>query len=566
MRRAKSAEITRTGTRVEKTRHRRRRLVVALALAGLGGVSLGACSLALEFLECRDNDDCQSVDEGSPIRACNSENKCVEAADIECTSNTQCGDLFGSSFICGVAARCVNTTTAECEPVVWPEGVDRDKVVFLGSIMPLGAAFLDIVQPLENAIDLAIQDFNNTTELPGGRSIAWIACNSEGLPDKAVAAAEHLSNAVGTPAVIGPAFSENVIKVADEVTVPAGVFTITPSATSKTITTLNDDNLVWRPIPSDVYQANALTDFVLNVQDPAPDTVVFLAKDDAYGEGLLLDASSRIEEGVAAFSAIVYPNPATLSSDELTQSLGAVIGQAFALSPDTVVIAGTSEAEPIILGYLLAWADLPADSRPELPVFVVTHGAVPVLESTIESVPDPTLQALMYTKLEGVAPIIHDVENFEVYNTRYKITFGNKDAITSSSLSYDSAMVAILAMATIPAGETITGARIAEGMARLVDANAAEISFGDDAVNLSFIKDARNTLEQGGSVNLKGVSGELDFQLDTGEVRVDLINWHLVERNPGDYTDALLDPQRVYLLNPAPAEDGQWIHCDMLGC
>ena len=546
------------------------RRIGALAIAGFAAGYLSGCSLIVDFTECRNNDDCASIDDDGPVRACSSESVCVEAAQIECTSNTQCGDLFGSSFVCGLgeegAARCVNTTTSECEPIVWPEEWDHDKVVLLGSIMPVGELFADIVQPLENAVELAIQDFNKTTELPGGRKIAWIACNSGGVAEQAAAAAEHLSNAVGVPAIVGPIFSENVIEVASEVTVPAGVFTITPAASSPSITTLNDDGLVWRPISSDVYQASALSDWVLTVREPKPDSVVFLAKNDAYGQGLLIDAGGKIEGGVSSFTSISYSNPATLTEDELVAEYGAVIGQAFAANPDTIVIAGTNEAAELILGYLLVWGDIPEAQRPELPTFLVSHGAVPILESALEAAGDPLLQQLLYTKLFGVAPIIHDPVNFDVYNSRYKVLFGNKDAITSSSLAYDAALVPILAMATIDGQDRVTGAAIADGIARLVDKSGAVISFGDDPVGLSFIRDARNTLEQGGGVDLKGVSGELDFDLSTGEVRVNLINWSLVPKSVDDPSDALLAPANVYVLGDEPATSGVWVTCEMAGC
>lgn len=565
--------VSRFAAVFEGDRGARRRIargLGTLAIAGFAAGYLSGCSLIVEFTECRNNDDCASLDGDGPVRACSSDNVCVEAAQIECTGHSQCGELFGSSFVCGLgdegAARCVNTTTSECEPIVWPDDWDHDKVVLLGSIMPVSELFADIVQPLENAVELAIQDFNKTTELPGGRKIAWIACNSSGVADQAITAADHLSNSVGVPAIIGPIFSESVIEVASEVTVPAGVFTITPAASSPSISTLNDDGLVWRPISSDVYQASALADWVLTVQEPAPDSVVFLGKNDAYGQGLLIEGGAKIEAGVTNYTSITYSNPATLTEEQLVAEYGAVIGQAFAANPDTIVIAGTNEVRELILGYLLVWGDIPEAQRPELPTFIVTHGAVPVLESTLEAAGDPLLQQLLYTKLFGVAPIIHDPSNFDVYNSRYKVLFGNKDAITSSSLSYDSALVSILAMATIDGQERVTGAAIADGIARLVDKGGTEISFGDDPVGLSFIRDARNILEQGGGVDLKGVSGELDFDLEVGEVRVNLINWNLVPRTEGDPSDALLAPANVYVLGDPPATSGQWITCEMAGC
>ena len=145
--------------------------------------------------------------------------------------------------------------------------------------------------PLQNAVQLAIEDYNRTTDLPGGKRVAWLACDDAGSADKAIAAAQHLTGTLKVAAIVGPVFSEQVIDVATQVTIPAGTFLITPSATSKQITTLDDDNLVWRPISSDVYQANALADRTTLLM---PGRVAMLGKADAYGKGIISDVTKRL--------------------------------------------------------------------------------------------------------------------------------------------------------------------------------------------------------------------------------------------------------------------------------
>src|SRR5690606_18405707 len=124
----------------------------------------------------------------------------------------------------------------------WPEGASRDKVVFLGSIIPVNPPYDAITVPLQNAINLAVEDFNTTTELQGGRKVAWVVCDDGGRSDNAVAAAKHLTETLGAPAIIGPVFSESVLKIAQDVTIPAGAFVITPTASSEQLTTLGDKN------------------------------------------------------------------------------------------------------------------------------------------------------------------------------------------------------------------------------------------------------------------------------------------------------------------------------------
>ena len=214
----------------------------------------------------------------------------------------------------------------------------------------------------------------------------------------------------------------------------------------------------------------------------------------------------------------------------------------------------------IIQGYISTWAGMPDDSRPNMPRFLVTHGAVPSLTTIVETLPNPTLQALIRPQLLGISPVILDEENYSVFNTRYKITFNDQNAITSSSLSYDAAMVTMLAMATI-GDAAITGRGIRDGMPRLIEGD--EVSFGSDQIGLSFIPEARNALAQGQSVDLRGVSGELDFQIETGEVRTNLIHWGLVETTMGNPADVELEARCLYVLDPDPASvTGAWMGCD----
>ena len=59
-------------------------------------------------------------------------------------------------------------------------------------------------------------------------------------------------------------------------------------------------------------------------------------------------------------------------------------------------------------------------------------------------------------------------------------------------------------------------------------------------------------------MDLQGVSGELDFDLSTGEVRTNIVGWDLAPKS-GTEDIAALSQGRVYILNPIPAVDGTWV-------
>ena len=467
-----------------------------------------------------------------------------------CSLNSECIALHDEDWLCNPQGECMDGITSECLIVQYPEGEDPDNVIWLGSIMPTSPPFDTLVQPIQNATQLAIEDFNKEANLNNGEKLAWIACDSRGSTDLAQVAAQHLVD-VGVPAIIGPIFSEAVIDVAENVTVDNDVFLITPTGTNKAITTLADNNLVWRPITSDVYQANALADRMNAVASQTSTTILF--KNDAYGNDLAIDAYGALD-GALANNTTTYAYNVFADQQDLLDEIGTVLGQVLAqpTPPETVVIVGTSEAAAIILTYLQTAAQINPALIPQK--FIVSHGAVPAMIDAVNLAPDEPTKGALYALMEGVAPIIFDEENFNAFNIRYKIKFMDQDAITTSSLSYDSTLVAAFGIAAIPDGDPITGSNIAAQMEKLVDQDATLISFSGGT---AFIDTAVNNLTAGNPVNLKGVSGELDFDLSTGEVRTNYLGWTSVPIG-GDLNSPTIEPQRIYVLNPGDATDGNW--------
>lgn len=579
---------------------------VSLCLAG--GLALGACSAIVEFAECKADIDCAGAGDGyvcGPAGACVPGEAPATGSDatteppvpttgegttttgepgdttttaettgttepstdtttggpLTCAAHTECTTALGPDHVCGKEGACISALTPECQTLQWPGGEPNDKVVWLGSVMSASPPFDALVLPLQNAVQLAVEDFNANTELQGGYKVAWLACDDHGDAQRAVAAAQHLSGTIGAPAIVGPIFSELVLLLAEEVTVASETLLFSPTASAKSITGLADEGLVWRTISSDIYQASALADRLTQLE-PAPERVAVLAKEDAYGKGLLMDTVARItsEQPALEVSAHPYPNPVGLTPEQIMNMYPTIVASAWGKAgehPDTIILIGTNEVLDLILGFMLAWsAENPA---PQPPRVIVSHGVVPTLPQLIDKAMSQPLKTLLMSITEGVAPVIFDTENFANFNIRYKIRFNDQEPITASSLSYDAALVTMLAMAAVPEGEPVTGPAIAANIAKLVDKQGTKVSFGDvEGAVLTFLKKARNALVTGGTVDLRGVSGELDFDLEAGEVRTDLIGWGIdPKQNMPDV--GVLAPKRTYILEPPPSVEGAWM-------
>ncbi len=514
-------------------------------LAAATSSLLGSCSLVLEFDECRTDDDCSNS--GGETLICNTERLVCETrpdpADVVCEDFGTCTDLFGEDSTCGAQGRCAMLTSDECTKVLRPSGAAPDEIVWIGSILATSEPFTSTVVPIENAIELAVDDFNSVTSLPDGRKVGWIACDSEGSSSTAADAAEHLIDDVGVPAIIGPALSTEVLALAPTV-VDSGTFMISPSATAASIADLDDSGLIWRTISGDAVQANAIADRIASL-DPPPASILVLAKNDAYGVGLFEPMIQRLAAelpGVPTGS-LLYPDPVGLDSDEVERAYATVIAEGFAQEADTIVFLGASEVLEVLRAYLLAWNN----TGIPLPRFVVSHGAVPSLLTATGLVADSFAPTLM-SSLEGVSPAIQDPTNFEAFNIRYRVVYEDANPLSASPLGYDAAMVTLLGMV---AGGADGGVDVASAMPRLADASGTAVPLGD----VQAVLDARELLVSGANLDIGGVSGPLDFDLVAGEISSNYVGWDVVPQN-GDPAQGQLVPRRAYVLESAV--EGTW--------
>jgi len=520
--------------------------------AGLGAslaLSLGlGCSVVLDFPQCVEDADCTNA-EGVELVCRNS--ACMEpipADTVACSTDAECQAAFDETVVCGVQGSCASLQSERCELRIRPGGTP-DEIAYIGSVLPRTGTYADRGVPLENAVQLAVEDWNDTARLPGGRRVAWVACDSLGRPEDAAAATNELL-AAGITAIVGPALSSEAVSVAN-LAAPADVLVMSPTASARVLAQLNDNGLVWRTIGNDVVQAAGIADRIAELE-PVPQRVVAMVKNDLYGQTLVDDLASRLT-GVlpeGGLGTLLYSEiDAFDDTDELLSEYGTRVAAAFDADPDLIVILGSVEARELVLFYLEAWAN--ADPRPPLPRFLVSSEAVPVLEPIVQGVSSSFRDTLM-ANLEGVTHATRDDSAYSPFEIRYGIRFADQAAAgLDAGLAYDATMTILLALSALPAGDA-TGSEIAGAMARLADPAGMEVSFGE---GLSFIDTVQQALEAGDGVRLRGVSGPLEFDLDSGDTRRGLDGWDVEAASGGPRIRA----NRRYVLDEGSSINGTWM-------
>ncbi len=132
------------------------------------------------------------------------------------------------------------------------------------------------------AFDLALRHVNEAGGVLGS-PVEGVAAGFTRDPQTGVEAARRLVETEGVHAIVGPTASAVSLPVAETVSGPAEVPTISPSATSPQLTVAADDGYFFRTALSDSAQGPVLARLT---EERGFDSVGMLYVDDPYGQGL----------------------------------------------------------------------------------------------------------------------------------------------------------------------------------------------------------------------------------------------------------------------------------------
>jgi branched-chain amino acid transport system substrate-binding protein len=152
--------------------------------------------------------------------------------------------------------------------------------VNIGNPMAMTGPIPDLNAPIAAAVDLAAANINAQGGMfADGETLNIIRADSACDPVAAVDAVTKLINVNGVTAIVGPVCSGATIAQAESVAIPAGVLTLSVSASSPAITNMEDGtDLMFRAAASDAYQGVALAE--LAMANGFTDIAVSYANDD----------------------------------------------------------------------------------------------------------------------------------------------------------------------------------------------------------------------------------------------------------------------------------------------
>ena len=168
--------------------------------------------------------------------------------------------------------------------VAAPNAANADEVTALkiGLLMDLSSGSAEVWRDRQRAFELAIKHVNaggGVFGLPVAAAVGDATAN----PEKAVAAARHLVEVEGVHAIVGPNASASALPIAARMIGPAGIPTISFSATSPELTGVADSDFLFRTALSDISQGPVLARVA---REQGFDNVGLLFVDDAWGRGL----------------------------------------------------------------------------------------------------------------------------------------------------------------------------------------------------------------------------------------------------------------------------------------
>ena len=221
-----------------------------------------------------------------------------------------------------------------CDPELAPAPPAPDpNLVQIGLLNPFSGREAARALDFENAARLAVYEINQAGGV-NGRQLGVILRDSKtSEPEEesvSIAAVEALA-AANVVAIVGPDTSNLVIAITPKL-VEHGIPLISPTASAAALTSLADEDCVWRTAPSDAIQGRALAQ---RIRRDGPATLAIVYRDDIYGQGLSATVATAFDEG-GGETLVRVPYP-PMQRSEFEPTIDALYA---AGTPDAIVVIG----------------------------------------------------------------------------------------------------------------------------------------------------------------------------------------------------------------------------------
>ena len=344
----------------------------------------------------------------------------------------------------------------------------------------------------QRAFDLAVKHVNDGGGVLG-KPVEVVVGDSTLDPDTAAEEARRMIEEEGVHAIVGPSSSANALVVAERVTGPAGVPAISPSATSPTLTDIEDDDFFFRTALSDSAQGPVLARVA---REQGFTHVGLLYRDDAWGRGLF---ESFEEAWTGPLRSVSIPPGRTSYLTHLretaTNGAQALILLTFEEEAQTIIREATEHGlyDQFVFGDALRSPDL---------VKAVGGDRVGGMYGTASAAPPDSVSS-------------------SAWDAAYVAEYGGLPMFGYVRETYDAAVA--LALAAQAAG-SVDGSAIRDRLRAIGDGPGEVVIAGREGV-----ANALRILAEGGEIDYEGASATLDWD-ENGDLRRGYIGvWRFTE-------------------------------------
>ncbi|BAS26064.1 ABC transporter substrate-binding protein [Limnochorda pilosa] len=368
--------------------------------------------------------------------------------------------------------------------VVLASAPARAQEALLGTLLSLTGDLAAYGEPLKNASDLAADQINAQGGVRNGAFLRLVHRDDQTSPQPGVEAAQRLVSVDRVPAFVGALSSGVTIPVATSVAVPNRVVQISPASTSPEITNLDDDDYLFRTVPSDALQGKVLAQ-VAQEQGYKAVSVVYI--NNAYGEGLARNFQAAFEAGGGRVLVSV-------AMEGGQASYRGELQRAARGNPEALVLIAYPENGATVLrqaveeGFFRAFLFSDGLQSEDL---VAAVGAQ-ALEGTHGTSPLPPTESPAY----------------QLFRDAYAKKYGTPPPQPYMPEAYDGTFV--LALAMEKAGPGATGQQIRDALREVANAPGEVIHPGEWAK-------AKELIARGVDVDYQGASGPVEFD-ENGDV------------------------------------------------
>ncbi len=358
----------------------------------------------------------------------------------------------------------------------------------VGALMPLTGGLQAYGESCVNGMRMATDEANAAGGVTG-KQVEVITADTQTKAQPSIDAAKKLVSISQVAGIVGALSSGNTMPVAQSISSTEGVPQISPASTAPTITTLEDNDYLFRTVPSDAFQGVGLAQVV---KQQGTDKVAVLYVNNDYGSGLA-DSFSSSFTGSVTSSAAFEPGQASYRGE----LLAAAKGEPQAL----LLIAYPDDGGIIILKQAL--------EEELFSKFIFTDGMK--AEKVIEQIGADLLEGAY-----GTSPKALESDASQAFKTLYEKKYGELPPRPFIDASYDA--TAILLLATARAGSN-DGSAIRDAMREVTNAPGSKINPGELAKGLELAA-------SGEDIDYVGAAGNHEFD-DQGDVSGTFEHWKI---------------------------------------